>query len=135
MSLIEEVEMLTGKEKDLKASGLFKSPILAACAFFADLHGSDPLVELAPNPDQNSVAREVAERSPSAPSGFVNLMFPLRCSPAIQRANKVHSAPQTTVHAFAKQREFRHWSDVLSTLFPNRAGCLSTGFHTLYHSR
>lgn len=73
-------------------------------------------MEHAPNRDQIRIAREVAERSPSALSGFVFLMFPFRCSPAIQRANKVHSAPQTTVHALVKRHEFRHWSDVLSTL-------------------
>ena len=97
LGLKEEAGTHTSKEKDLQASGCFNDPILAAWTGFTDLNGCDPLMQFTPNLDRDRQSHEVAERSLSALYGFVILMFPLRYSPAIQRANKVHSAPQTTV--------------------------------------
>ena len=91
--------MLTSKRAHLQTANLFKWSPLSAKAFSMDLRESDPLLKPKPDLDQDGVAREVAKRSLSVPSGFVNLMVALRCSPAIQRANKVHSSPETTTHA------------------------------------
>jgi hypothetical protein len=52
LSLKEEAEMLTSKERAVRASGVLKSPILAELACFADLYGSDLVLERSPNPDQ-----------------------------------------------------------------------------------
>jgi hypothetical protein len=78
LGLKEEAGMLTSKERAVRASGVLKSPILAELACFADLYGSDLVLKRSPNPDQNGITRKVAERSPSTPSGFANLMFPPR---------------------------------------------------------
>ncbi len=91
--------MLTSKEWDKRASGRLNSPILAAGACFAGLCDMDQVMKLKPNPDQHGTARKLARRIPCVPCGFVNLMVPFRCSPAIQRATKVHTVPQTTGHA------------------------------------
>lgn len=93
--LKEDAGILASKEGDVRAVW---TPELSNCtglARFSGPYGISLQVEICPNPDQSGTAREVAMRGPSTPSGFVNLMFPFRCSPAIQRANKAHPAHQT----------------------------------------
>jgi hypothetical protein len=92
--LIEEAGTIQRSEMALRASG--PCPILEAWSLYADLYGSDLLLGHLPDPDQHGTAHEVVKRIPGAPCGFVNLMLPFLFPPAIQRANKVRSEPQTT---------------------------------------